>query len=284
MKKILVFIGMLALLIGAARQEAKAQIIDGAYQREDVHKRKPTPLPYVREADVMWRKKVWRIIDLREKMNQPLYFPTKEIDGRYNLVNLFIQGVKDGKITAYDAKSDDEFKVPMTYDQVKDAFGAKTKTMKVRNVDTGESEDKVVAGEIRSEEVKQFMLKEEWYFDKQTSTMNVRIIGICPIQEFYREDDVNQQQVQRRQVFWVYFPEARDLMATNEVFNSLNTARNLTFDDVLLKRRFNSYIVKEENIYNNREISQYLGSKDAMLESKRIESSIFDYEQNLWEY
>ena len=232
----------------------------------------------------MWRKKVWRIIDLREKMNQPLYFPTKEIDGRYNLVNLLIQGVKDGKITAYDAKSDDEFKVPMTYDQVKDAFGAKTKTMKVRNVDTGESEDKVVAGEIRSEEVKQFMLKEEWYFDKQTSTMNVRIIGICPIQEFYREDDVNQQQVQRRQVFWVYFPEARDLMATNEVFNSLNAARNLTFDDVLLKRRFNSYIVKEENIYNNREISQYLGSKDAMLESKRIESSIFDYEQNLWEY
>lgn len=284
MKKILVFIGILGLLIGAVGQEAKAQINDGAYKREDIHKRKPTPLPYVREADVMWRKKVWRIIDLREKMNQPLYFPTKEIDGRYNLVNLLIQGVKDGKITAYDAKSDDEFKVPMTYDQVKDAFGAKTKTMKVRNVDTGESEDKVVAGEIRSEEVKQFMLKEEWYFDKQTSTMNVRIIGICPIQEFYREDDVNQQLVQRRPVFWVYFPEARDLMATNEVFNALNAARNLSFDDVLLKRRFNSYIVKEENIYNNREISQYLGSKDAMLESKRIESSIFDYEQNLWEY
>ena len=91
MKKILVFIGILALLIGAFKQEAKAQIIDGAYQREDVHKRKPTPLPYVREADVMWRKKVWRIIDLREKMNQPMYFPTKEVDGRYNLVNLLIQ-------------------------------------------------------------------------------------------------------------------------------------------------------------------------------------------------
>ena len=284
MKKILVFIGILALLIGAFKQEAKAQIIDGAYQREDVHKRKPTPLPYVREADVMWRKKVWRIIDLREKMNQPLYFPTKEIDGRYNLVNLLIQGVKDGKLTANKKKSDDEFKVPMTYEQVKEAFGATTRTRKVRNVDTGELEDKVVAGEIRSEEVKQFMLKEEWYFDKQTSTMNVRVIGICPIQEFFRDEDVNQQQVQRRQVFWIYFPEARELMASNEVFNDKNTARNLSFDDVLLKRKFNSYIVKEENIYNNREISQYLGSKDAMLESKRIENSIFDYEQNLWEY
>jgi gliding motility associated protien GldN len=284
MKKILVFIGVLALLFGATQQETKAQIVDGAYKRTDVYNRKPTPLPYIREADVMWRKKVWRIIDLREKMNQPLYFPTKEVDGRFNLVNLMIQGIKDGKLTAYDAKNDDEFKVPMTFEQVKEAFGATTRTRKVRNVDTGELQDKVVAGEIRSEEVKQFMVKEEWYFDKQTSTMNVRVIGICPIQEFFRDEDTNQEQVQRRQVFWIYFPEAREIMAANEVFNAQNTARNLSFDDVFLKRKFNSYIVKEENIYNNREISQYLGSKDAMLESKRIENSIFDYEQNLWEY
>jgi gliding motility associated protien GldN len=284
MKKILLFIGVLALVLGATQQEAKAQIIDGAYKRADVYNRKPTPLPYIREADVMWRKKVWRIIDLREKINQSLYFPTKEVDGRSNLVNLMIQGIKDGKLTAYDAKNDDEFKVPMTFEQVKEAFGATTRTRKVRNIDTGEMEDRAVTGEIRSEEVKQFMVKEEWYFDKQTSTMNVRVIGICPIQEFYRDEDTNQEQVQRRQVFWIYFPEARELMAANEVFNAQNTARNLSFDDVILKRKFNSYIVKEENIYNNREISQYLGSKDAMIESKRIENTIFDYEQNLWEY
>lgn len=284
MRKILLFIGVLTLLIGVGKQETKAQIVDGAYSRTDIYNRKPTPLPYVREADVMWRKKVWRIIDLREKMNQTLYFPTKEIEGRNNLVNLLVKGVKDGKLTAYDAKNDDEFKVPMTFEQVKEAFGATTRTRKVRNVDTGEMEDATVTGEIRPEEVKQFMVKEEWYFDKQTSTMNVRVIGICPIQEFYRDEDVNQENVQRRQVFWIYFPEARDLLAANEVFNPQNTARNLSFDDVILKRKFNSYIVKEENIYNNREISQYLSSKDAMLESKKIESSIFDYEQNLWEY
>lgn len=284
MRKILLFIGVVALLIGVGKQEAKAQIVDGAYSRTDIYSRKPTPLPYLREADVMWRKKVWRIIDLREKMNQTLYFPTKEIEGRNNLVNLLVKGVKDGKLTAYDAKNDDEFKIPMTFEQVKEAFGATTRTRKVRNVDTGEMEDATVTGEIRPEEVKQFMVKEEWYFDKQTSTMNVRVIGICPIQEFYRDEDVNQENVQRRQVFWIYFPEARDLLAANEVFNPQNTARNLSFDDVILKRKFNSYIVKEENIYNNREISQYLSSKDAMLESKKIESSIFDYEQNLWEY
>ena len=284
MKKIFVFLGVLAFLVGATKHEAKAQIIDGAYQRTDIYKRKPTPLPYVREADVMFRKKVWRIIDLREKINQPLYFPTREVEGRFNLVNLFIEGIKNGKLTAYDAKNDDEFKVPMTFEQVKEAFGATTRTQKIRDVDTGELKEKVIAGEIRSEEVKQFMVKEEWYFDKQSSTMNVRVIGICPIQEFFREGDANQEDVQRRQVFWIYYPEARELMASNEVFNTLNTARNSSFDDIFLKRKFNSYIVKEENIYNNRNISQYLSGKDAMLESKKIENSIFDYEQNLWEY
>jgi len=284
MKKIVVFLGILTLLVVATKYEVKAQIIDGAYQRADIYKRKPTPLPYVREADVMFRKKVWRIIDLREKINQPLYFPTREVEGRLNLVNLFVEGIKNGKLTAYDAKNDDEFKVPMTYEQVKETFGATTRTQKIRDVDTGELKEKTIAGEIRSDEVKQFMVKEEWYFDKQSSTMNVRVIGICPIREFYRDADVNQESVVQTQLFWIYYPEARELMAANEVFNTSNTARNASFDDIFLKRKFNSYIVKEENIYNNRSISQYLNGKDAMIESKKIENSIFDYEQNLWEY
>ncbi len=284
MKKVFIFIGVLALLVVATSHETKAQIVDGAYKRTDLTNRKPTPLPYLREADVMWKKKVWRIIDLREKINQTLYFPTVPMDGRFNFVSLLVQGIKDGKLTAYDAKDDDEFKVPMTFEQVKESFGATTRTQMVRDIDTGEMKPKEVKGEIQSEVIKQFMIKEEWYFDKQTSTMNVRVIGICPIREFYLDGDVNQENVQRRQVFWVYYPEARDLLAANEVFNDQNTARNSSFDDILLKRKFNSYIVKEENIYNNRSISQYMSGKDAMLESKKIENSIFDYEQNLWEY
>lgn len=284
MKKTLVFFGLLIFLCGAISQKTQAQIIDGAFQRTDIFKRKPTPLPYVREADVMWSTKIWRIIDLREKMNQPLYFPTTEMEGKNNLVNLLLTGIRDGKLTAYDAKNDDEFKVPMTFDQVKNVLGATTKTRQIRDVDTGETRDTTVAAEVRSEEIKQVMLKEEWYFDKQTSTLNVRIIGICPIREYFRDEDVNQETVLRQQVFWVYYPEARELLASNEVFNTNNTARNSTYDDVFLKRIFTSYVLKESNIYNNRSISQYLSGKDAMLESKRIENDLFDYEQNLWEY
>jgi gliding motility associated protien GldN len=263
---------------------AQAQIIDGAYKREDLSKRKPVALPYVREADVVWSKKIWRIVDLREKMNQPIYFPTVEADGRTNLITLLLKGIENGQITAYDARNDDEFKVPMTFEQVKEAFGATTRTVNVRDANTGELVSREVKGEIRTGEVKQFMIKEEWYFDKQNSTMNVRIIGICPIQEYYRDEDVNRENVQRRQVFWIYYPEARGLLASNEVFNPNNTARNLSFDDLFLMRKFNSYIVKESNVYNNRGITQYLSGKDAMMESRKIENKMFDYEQNLWEY
>lgn len=284
MKKTLVFFGILAMLAITGRQEAKAQIVDGAYQRTDIKDRKPTPLPYVREADVMWRKRVWRIIDLREKINQPLYFPTEIMEGRNSLVNVLLKGIEDGKLTAYDAKKDDEFKIPMTFDQVKESFGATNRTKMIKDVDTGLDVATNIAGLVRPEEIKQIMIKEDWYFDKQTSTMNVRIVGICPIREYFRDNDANQEDVQRQQVFWIYYPEARDILAANEVFNPQNTARNLSFDDTFLKRKFNSYIVKEENIYNNRNISDYLSSKDAMLESQKIENSIFDYEQNLWEY
>lgn len=292
MKKIFVFFGLLIFLMGAISQKTQAQKpvgvlpVDGAFERTDIFKRKPTPLPYIREADVMWSKKIWRIIDLREKMNQPMYFPTTQLEGKNNLVNLLMAGIKDGSITAYDAKNDEDFQVftPINYDQAKEAFGATAKKKQIRNVDTGELKDTTITVDFRSEEIKQILIKEEWYFDKQTSTLNVRIIGISPIREYYRDEDVNQETVLRAPLFWVYYPEARPLLASNEVFNTQNTARNATYDDLFLKRIFTSYILKESNIYNNRAISQYLSGKDAMLESRRIENDLFDYEQNLWEY
>jgi len=284
MKRLFVFFATFALVLGMfSAQTAEAQIINGAFKRQDVFQKKPMPIPMVREADVLWSKMIWMIIDVREKINQPLYFPTVPIEGLSSLAALLMQGIETGQITAYDARNDDDFKTPMTMAEVKAAFGAETVTRETMNFDTGEMELRTIEGEVRLEEIKQFMIKEEWYFDKHNSRLQVRIVGICPIQEFYR-DDVENSPVQRRKVFWVYYPEARKLLATQQVFNPYNDARRLSYDDLFINRYFNSYIVQESNVFNNRTISQYLSGKDAMLESKMIEEQIFNYEQDLWEY
>jgi gliding motility associated protien GldN len=288
MKKIILTISLFAFLFGMATTANAQQVLDGAYKREDVVRRKPMNLPMVREADVFWSKMIWRIIDLREKINQPLYFPTTEISGRENLVQLLLENIQNNKITAYDASLDDfgSKNEPVTYQDILKRFGAESRVERVQNFETGEMENKTIAGEIKLEEVKRLMVKEEWYFDKQTSTMNVRIIGICPIREYVRAaaDDPSLQQVERTQLFWVYYPEAREILATHEVFNPYNDARRMTFDDVFIKRYFTSYVTRESNAFNNRAISQYLNGEQAMYESQRIEKEIFDFEQNLWEY
>ncbi len=283
MKKIVIYFGVICMLVTTVIKHTEAQIVNGAYKRTDIYQKKTMPLPGVREADVFWSKKIWRIIDLREKMNLPLFYPTHEINGRTNLISVLLEGIKNNQITAYDARLDDDFKVPMTYEQVQDAFGAQATTEEKIDFDTGERTQVTVQGDIRPSEIKQYMVKEEWYFDKQTSSLNVRIIGLCPIRLFTRENDASGQ-VQRQKVFWVYYPEVRDLLASSPVLTPGNDARQMSFDDLFIKRYFNSYIVQESNVYNNRVISDYLNGKDAMLESKRIESEIFDFEQDLWEY
>jgi gliding motility associated protien GldN len=283
MKKLILYFGIVAFLFAGTSIETSGQVINGAYKRTDIIQKKPMPLPMPREADIFWSQQIWRIIDVREKMNQTLYYPSNEINGRVNLINLLLKGIENGQITPYDPTFDDDFKIPMTLAQVNERFDAKATSEEKINFDTGEREMVEVQGKIRPEEVKQYMIKEEWYFDKGTSTLNVRIIGICPIREFVRQDDASGE-VQRRKLFWIYYPEARPLLTTNVVLNPYNPGQQMSFDDLFIKRLFHSYIIAEENVYNNRVISTYLTGRDAMLESKRIEDKIFNFEQDLWEY
>ena len=283
MKKLIAYlVGMILVLI-LSGNHSQAQIVNGAFKRTDIIQKKPMPLPVPREADVFWSQKIWRIIDLREKINIPLFYPTIEIEGRMNLISLLLNGIENGQITPYDASLDDDFKVPMSFEQVKTSFGAEATQEEKIDFDTGERTMVTVQGEMRPNDIKQYLIKEEWYFDKQNSTLNVRIIGICPIREFVRAGD-SPDQVQREKLFWIYYPEARPLLSTNLVLNPYNSAQQVSFDDLFIKRTFNSYVVEEENVYNNRGISAYLSGKNAMLESKRIEDKIFNYEQDLWEY
>ncbi|MPQ48061.1 gliding motility protein GldN [Marinifilum sp. N1E240] len=253
------------------------------YTKNHIKNRKPIPFSNIRESDVMWSKLVWRIVDLREKMNLPMYYPTSPQDDRYSLIDLLMYGIENEGLTAYDT-NDDEFKMPMTLEQIQTKFDAQADTIMQRNRLTGELEEKILAGEMHTDDVKRYMVKEQWFFDKQTSTMQVRIIGICPIREYIKDGDTAMDGIQQKQLFWIYFPEARQLLATHEVFNPYNDAARYSFDDLFMKRKFASFITQISNVHNNRGISEYTVGINSMLEAERIKNDIFTYEHDLWEY
>jgi len=257
------------------------------YTREHIPNKKPIPFPYIREADVMWAKDIYRIIDLRQRQNLMLYYPLKPIGDRMSLVDLLLYAVDHEGVRAF--STDDpknEFTIPLTKDKIDQVFGAGFDTVKVPDINTGTLVTKVVERPRRTEQIKQILLKEKWYFDKNHSVLRVQIIGICPIRVYDMLDDQGNPTgvVRRQQTFWIYYPEVRPILASHEVFNPNNDAQRISFDDYFMQRRFSSYIVAESNVYENRWINSYAMGMDAMLESERIKESIFNFEHDLWEY
>ncbi len=261
----------------------QSQRLNGLFEKNHVINNRPIPFPYIREADVLWAKKIWRIIDLRERINLPLYYPIQRMDDRFSLINLLLHGIENEGLTAFSTKTNDEFQTRLSIEQMKFEMGAVKDTHQVQNVVTGLFESKVVESDMKPDEIKQILVKEIWFFDRNYSRLDVRILGLCPIRE-YVESDGAIEQVKKKQICWIYFNEARDMFARNEVFNPRNDAQRRTFDDIFVKRHFGSYIVREANIYNNRQIDMYAQGMDAMLESQRIKGEISTFEHDMWEF
>jgi len=276
--------------ISAQDQKKESLVMDGVYTRETIPQRIPIPYPHIREADMLWTKRIWRIIDLREKMNHPLYYPTNRMQDRISLVQRLVDAIKYNEISAYDPIPDDEFTTLLSYSQVIKNFGAEDQTKTQPNPITGRDTTITIKGDIAWSEVKEIMVKEEWFFDKQHSTMQVRIVGLCPIRQFYRTlqtggGEEATGELIKTKLFWIYFPEARKVLANTSVFNDFNDAQRITFDDLFFKRRFSSYIIQETNVYNNRQIKEYtFGGVPNMQESDRIKNDMFTFEHDLWEY
>lgn len=290
------FLLLCALLLGsgfelsAQIEKREPLVLDGVYERETIPQRVPIPYPHLREADMMWTKRVWRIIDLRERMNHPLYFPTVRMHDRISLVQRLLDAIKFNEISAYDPDVDDEFSTLLSYNQVLSNFEAEDRTITQVSPTTGRDTTIIIPGQIRWEQVRELLIKEEWFFDKQHSTVQVRILGICPIRVYARilqtgDDDEVAGDLVRRQLFWVYFPHARSVLANTAVFNEANDAQRISFDDLFFSRRFSSYIVRESNVFNNRRINEYtFGGIPNMQESDRIRNNLFMWEHDLWEY
>lgn len=277
--KIMFVLMVLALSASYTEAQTSKAFFESIIKNEDVEKKAPIELPHVEPSEVLWAKTVWREVVLKEKMNLPLYYPTTPMDGRMSLIDLLLKGIDKSFKTAYD---DDELSIPITMEDIKERFDAKSDTMSRRNSETGEMERKVVAGEIHTDEVKRFRIKEVWFLNKRTSRMEVRIIAIAPIREYTKEDAYDG--VLKKVLFWVDYGEFRDLLAKQKVFNFQNDAVRLSMDDVFLKRFFSSRIYKEANVYDNREISSYSAGMAVILHSDDVKNAIFDKEQDLWQY
>lgn len=257
--------------------------VDNIAKKEHIANKKGIPYVHVREADVMWSKTIWRVIDMREKMNHPLYYPTKPVDDRKSLVNVMYDAVGHGELTAYDANIGfgHEFERRMEFKEVQEKMGAGVDTLEVRNPDTGLYEKQVVTQEADMTSAKKLLVKEVWFFDKKYTRMDVRIIGICPI----IEREVNEERVDQILGFWVYFPELRPFLMKQEAYNTKNESQRDSFDDLFAKRRFGSYVYAEANVYDNRTILEMAqGITDTNLEAERIKALLFQKEHDVWEY
>jgi gliding motility associated protien GldN len=289
MKSSVILIILVLCFLGYNNISRAQNVLDGIYVKEHVPARKPVPYYHLREADVMWSKRIWRMIDLREKINHPFLYPTipykdQPLNDRYSLICLLLYGIEKEGLVVYDPDADDQFQVPLAMGDLDGKLGASIDTFMVEDPITYELTPKIIQNDRRIEEVQRILLKEEWFFNKQRSKMEVRIIGMCPIRTYYRDDDVDKENLEMSQIMWVYYPAVRHLFANHEVFNPYNDAERRTFEDLFFNRRFSSYIFRETNVFNNRRIGEYRKGLDALIESNKVRDFMFKVEHDLWEF
>lgn len=226
----------------------------------------------VREADIFWEKRIWRVIDVREKMNLPFAYPERPF------ITILMDAAQKGEITAYSTE-DDKFTTPLTPEEVA-SKGATIDTVISFDPQTYEEQIQIVRNEINPEDIKRFRIKEIWFFDEESSTLQVRILGIAPLQDI---TDDNGNFLYEQPMFWVYYPQAREILARERVFNYGNDASPITWEDLMEMRYFASYIFKESNVYDRR-LQSYLTGVDLLMEAEKIKQEIFNFEHDLWSY
>ena len=282
---------------------AGSGVLDGVYVQEHIPTKRAIQYTHLREADVMWSKRVWRYIDLREKQNHTLYYPTEPISDRMCLMDVIKHGIFDeGSITVYSIgvgnEIDDQFRYPFKKEMIngimesdedlkkritKECFGCPTEMDSIDPVtflpvldDYGYPIKIPTVTEYESREVIGYKIKEDWFFDKQRSVMDVRIIGIAPVLQY----QCNGQEYTTEN-FWLYFPECRYVFQNFFVYNPHNDAQRMSFDDLFWKRDFSSYIYKESNIFD-RKVNPTHRGVEALLESEKIKGEMFRMEHDLW--
>jgi gliding motility associated protien GldN len=253
-----------------------------AVDRSYVKDRKPLEYEHIRDDDNLWSEFIWREIDAREKFNQSFMYPGKDNNGEdQRFFSILLQSIKYDSVTAFSADND-RFTTPLTMTQVMDMTAGVNDTVDVPDPVSGAIE-KVITKKPRfsPDSVYTFRLKEQVIFDKESSRLFTRIIGIAPIAK-----QLVGGQSQPRTLFWVYYPDLRKTLAKVDVYNPKNFSSRMTWEELFESRFFSSYIIKSSA---NNPGDRYLNAliKDPLfrlLEGENIKTRIFNWEQDLWQY
>jgi gliding motility associated protien GldN len=254
--------------------------VDDIVRKRIVVENRLMPSQPIREGDISWEKRIQRVIDTREKMN--LSFRSQEM----NLFSTLRTLIESGEITVF---SGEDFKSVVSKEDLAKKM-SKQDTLYDLNPETYEEVIKIVQNDINWEKIEQYRVKEVWYFDKQRSVMDVRILGIAPL---YVSDKDKENGLTPYPLFWVYYPEARMPLSKHRVFNEENDIAPMTWADLFDSRTFSSYIYKRSNVLDYRLKDFYVPEPedtsnrsgiDMLLNSEKIKNELLNFEHDLWEY
>ena len=270
--------------IGSDMSPKKSLRNDNAFDKGNLTQRSPLPYEHLRWDDALYAEKVWRELDLREKMNKTFMYEAVDDNGSQMFVNMLMKVVQTGEITAF---ADDRFTTPLAIADVQQLTAGKLDSNYV--YDTKQI-DKVIGISVSrtsfdAKLVTKIRLKEEWVFDRESSRMFVRILGIGLLKTEYFPNTTKERGTSS--LFWVYYPDLRPTLAKAEVYNPKNMGQSgMTWEELFESRMFSSYIVKSTiDNASNKMIRNYINDPILrLLEGDNIKEKIFNFEQDLWSY
>ena len=257
---------------------------------------KPLPYGYVHDRDVLMGKTIWEFVDIDERINFPLYYPIDTANigkDRRSLFDVLVKNIKNGKIS--EVYGDDYFNVKKTLKDMASSF-TYIDTIPAGIDELNNHFDDYKSGkmtldaqfinkqDLTAQDISGYKIKGFWYFDKRQGELKYRLLALCPVSVEAR--DIGKDNPDVIELFWVYFPPTRDVLHEAKAFNDKNSAMPITFDHLLNSRRFNGEIYKEENVYGDRMIEQYMkdNAQNQLLESERVKEKIRSFESDMWNY
>lgn len=260
---------------------------DEAVDRRDILDRNPLAYEHLRVDDAVYRHKIWREIDAREKVNLPFRYTADENNGNQRFISILMKAIQDGEVTAF-SNIDDRFTTPLTLDEVSKVVTGGSTVTDIYDSLGNVIGQKTVQNEVNLDSFYKFQIKEEVIFDKEASRLFWRILGIAPVKKLMTSTGI-QIGDQAYPLFWVYYPDLRPTFSKYEVYNGKNYGQRMTWEELFESRMFSGRIIKS-TIDNPMDIpiAQQPGLKEngvfQLLEGERIKEKVFNYELDLWSY